>query len=279
MLTLAKWVAPGAPQLDRKALFALLVGVAEYVAETHEQGRTLDDLRPPALEVEVSGDAFIVRRARVVEAPAAESPEAVLARSPEQLRDATFSSKQADVYGLGVLMYRLAAGRPPFGGESFHEMLLAIADGAAEPLETLRPELGAQLGALVRRAMSADAALRFRDGGELLRALEEAREAGPEVSPPETEDDAPPEREGAAEAQSRRDERGDESPPEPVSARFALQLTIAFVVVIGVVALGYRKLAPRRSVLPPTSTAALEAARSAASAYREQSAPPAASAP
>lgn len=289
MLTLASRVAPGAPKLDRKELFALIIAIGRYVADAHEEGRTVDDLRPAALELETVGSDFVVRQARVVEAPSPESPEAVLARSPERLRDAAFVSPTSDVYAAAVLIYRLAAGRPPFGGESFHEMLLSIADGAADPLEKLRPDLGAPLGEALRRAMAADPALRFPDGQALLSALEEAREAGPVSSSTpipthgaSTETTPEGVRGGAADENDRAPDRepdGDEDDEaaREASGRFLLQLTVGLLLVIGLVAVGYRTLAPRRRLPTTTPSASIEAARAAASEYRGKTPPPAAS--
>lgn len=279
MSTLANKVAVGAPKIERAELFALVIALARFVAEVHEGGATVDDLRPAAFEVEPKGTDFVVRRVADVEAPSAESPEAVIARSPEQLRDAAFVSKTADVYGLGVLIYRLAAGRPPFVGESFHEMLLAIADGAAEPLEKLRPDLGAPLGETLRRAMAPDPALRFLDAQELLGSLEEAREAGPVLTETSREAAPPaPTAEGEA-GENSNEEDAEPDPSDAMSGRWMLQLTLGFVVVIAVVAVGYHYLAPRRRLPQVTSEATLEAARAAASGYREKAAPPASSTP
>lgn len=287
MLTLASRVAPGAPSLERKELFALSIALGRYVADVHEEGRTVDDFRPAALELEAIGSDFVVRRAQGVEAPSPDSPEAVLARSPEQLRDADFVSPTADVYGAAVLIYRLAAGRPPFGGESFHEMLLSIADGAADPLEKLRPDLGAPLGEAVRRAMAADPALRFPDGQTLLSALEEAREAGPVSSssplaaaPTDTTTAATREAEGSADgAEGDAEDDGEDEASRAATGRFLLQLTLGLLVVLGLVAVAYRTLAPRRKLPPSTPSAALSAARAAASEYREKTPPPATSTP
>lgn len=282
MLTMAEHVAVDAVRLERKELFELVIALARFVAETHERGQTVDDLRPDSLELEVHPRTreTVVRAASVIEDATPDSPEAVLARSPEQLRDKRFRSARCDVYGAAVLMYRLAARKPPFNGETFHEMLLAIADNEAEPLERLRPDLGATFGVVVRRAMAADPALRYADGQELLSALEEAREAGPLVSSEPAPDRVEDARDDAPEGAPAPD--GGDAAPDPadrMSGRWIMQLSLGFLVVIGLVAFGYQKLAPRRRVPQATSEAALRAAREAASAYRETAAPPASSAP
>src|SRR5205807_1056159 len=90
--------------------------------------------------------------------------------APEQLRDAKSADIRADVYSLGCTLYCLLAGHPPFKGGSAYEVLM-VQQTEAQPLSEVRPEVPAELSAVVARMMAKDPADRYPTPGEVARAL------------------------------------------------------------------------------------------------------------
>jgi serine/threonine-protein kinase len=90
----------------------------------------------------------------------------------EQLEDMRSVGPQADVFALGALLFECLAGELPFGGEGILETARRMKEARRAPLRRLRPDVDPGLAAAVERARELDATKRFRDGGELLRALE-----------------------------------------------------------------------------------------------------------
>jgi serine/threonine-protein kinase len=67
--------------------------------------------------------------------------------------------------------YFLLTGRPPFPGRSVGELIAAHLRDPPEPLTRHRPEVPADLEALVLRCLAKDPADRFPDAQTLERAL------------------------------------------------------------------------------------------------------------
>jgi tRNA A-37 threonylcarbamoyl transferase component Bud32 len=74
--------------------------------------------------------------------------------APEQAINTKGADIRADIYALGCTLYCLLAGRPPFTGDSLLAVIVAHAQNAPPPVESLRQELPAPLAALVQRLLA-----------------------------------------------------------------------------------------------------------------------------
>ncbi len=87
--------------------------------------------------------------------------------SPEQARGLP-TTAASDVYGVGVVLYEMLAGTPPFAGESAVDVAVRHLHDAPPPLPG---EVPAALAAIVARALAKDPADRYPDGGAMADAL------------------------------------------------------------------------------------------------------------
>jgi serine/threonine-protein kinase len=93
--------------------------------------------------------------------------------APEQVTDSGVDCR-ADLYSLGVVLYRALAGRPPFRARSFGELLLQIQQSPPPPLAQTAPngeEIPRGLDRAVMRCLEKDATRRFDTMNELSAAL------------------------------------------------------------------------------------------------------------
>ena len=90
--------------------------------------------------------------------------------APEQLSAEPDLDARVDVYALGVIMYEALAGSPPFIASSPSDLIIAILNGRATGLRTMRPDLPAELESVVQRAMARSRDARFATPHELADA-------------------------------------------------------------------------------------------------------------
>jgi serine/threonine protein kinase len=87
--------------------------------------------------------------------------------SPEQLRSSTNVDPRTDLWSMGVILYEMIRGAPPFDGDSLAEVCARIMTDRPPPLA-----LGTEgLAAVIMRCLEKEAARRFSDAGALARAL------------------------------------------------------------------------------------------------------------
>ncbi len=91
--------------------------------------------------------------------------------APEQIVDAPSADIRADIYSLGGTLYYLLSGGPPFQANCLYDMYQAQISQNAAPLNLVRPEVPAELAALVAKMMAKDPARRFQTPGGVAQAL------------------------------------------------------------------------------------------------------------
>ena len=94
--------------------------------------------------------------------------------SPEQVRGREAVDARSDIYSLGVTLYEMLAGRPPFVAQSVTEVLSMHLEQEPEPLERRRPELSDRVIRIVTRAMAKRPTERHQSAFELAADLREA---------------------------------------------------------------------------------------------------------
>ena len=90
--------------------------------------------------------------------------------SPEQCSDRKVDAR-SDIYSLGVLLYEMLAGRPPFDAPSAMALALKQIQEPPPPLREARPEVPGALERLVMWALAKDPADRPQTAAEFSRAL------------------------------------------------------------------------------------------------------------
>ncbi|KFE62367.1 serine/threonine-protein kinase [Hyalangium minutum] len=95
-----------------------------------------------------------------------------LALAPEQIRGGTVDAR-TDLYALGVLLYQLLCGQPPFRSGDVAELMDQHLSAPVPPLAPLAPVPPA-VEAVVRRCLEKLPEARFKSAGQVLEALREA---------------------------------------------------------------------------------------------------------
>ncbi len=158
-----------------------VVQAAEGLQHAHEQGTVHRDIKPGNLMItrdtkEVKVLDFGLARGPREEGGAGQTrlqtfmgtPEYV---APEQATNARDADIRADVYSLGCTLYFLLTGRPPFERANALETIVAHLQDPATPVEEVRKDLPAGLGAVVAKMMAKGLDERYQTAGEAAEAL------------------------------------------------------------------------------------------------------------
>jgi eukaryotic-like serine/threonine-protein kinase len=97
--------------------------------------------------------------------------------SPEQAQGLPVDAR-SDLYAIGVVLYELLTGRPPFDAESPVTIALKQVSETPVPPRELNPAVPPAIEAVTMRALRKDPAERFQDADEMIAALESALAGG-----------------------------------------------------------------------------------------------------
>jgi serine/threonine protein kinase len=91
--------------------------------------------------------------------------------SPEQMKQAKGVDARTDIWSLGIILFELVTGRPPFTAEAVTELAIKVATEPAPSLREFRHDAPAGLEQVVEICLQKDRARRFQSVGDLAIAL------------------------------------------------------------------------------------------------------------
>jgi HEAT repeat protein len=109
-----------------------------------------------------SGDTQLTKTGYVIGSPKYMAPEQILGKKV----DAT-----ADVYSIGVIMYEMVTGVPPYSRGDHMSVMYQHVQGKAKHCQEINPDLPDDYANLIVKAMSVDKTKRFQSMDELTEAL------------------------------------------------------------------------------------------------------------
>lgn len=185
-VSLAQELTRGGPMSPRRAVY-IMRQMCKSLAEAHKAGIIHRDLKPDNIflvEIEGERDFVKVLDFGVAKLKDKESGEGTLTQagmifgtpkymSPEQARSASLDPR-SDVYALGVILYEMLTGRPPFSGDNPLAVLIAHVNEQPKRFIVANPnvQVPTPLEAVVFRALAKEREDRQASVDALLLELE-----------------------------------------------------------------------------------------------------------
>jgi serine/threonine protein kinase/Flp pilus assembly protein TadD len=185
----------GGPPMDLSEVLNVGIQIAGALEEAHAAGIIHRDIKPENVMIRRSGHVKVLDfgLAKLVEKAAAEDTdtEAVTRAlvqtdagmvlgtsqymSPEQARGKPIDAR-TDIWSLGVVLYEMATGRPPFHGETKTDVIVAIARNDPPPVARFAPNAPAEFEWIVLKALRKDVDERYQTIKELESDLKKLKQ-------------------------------------------------------------------------------------------------------
>lgn len=157
----------------------IIVTVARAVHYAHQHGVLHRDLKPANILLDASGEPFVTDfgLATITEGETRARPEGVVGTpsymAPEQAEGRGGELTTAtDVYSLGVVLFEMLTGRPPFKGDSVVEVLHKIVHKEPAPPRSFRDHIDRDLETICLRCLEKKPEQRFASAEALANDLE-----------------------------------------------------------------------------------------------------------
>ncbi|HEU4655198.1 MAG TPA: serine/threonine-protein kinase, partial [Steroidobacteraceae bacterium] len=155
--------------------------IATGMAIAHQAGIVHRDLKPANILInnegllkivdfgvaaaQKEGDTQLTKTGYVIGSPKYMAPEQILGKKVDE---------RADIYSVGVILYEMLTGVPPYSRGDHMSVMYQHVQGKAKAPIDVNPQLPKVLSDIVVKAMSVDKLKRFQSMDELRAALEKA---------------------------------------------------------------------------------------------------------
>ena len=158
----------------------IVAQVALGLAYAHEHGIIHRDVKPSNIMVLRDGHAKITDFgiARMASAAVRTQTGMVLGSpkymSPEQVMG-KLTDQRSDIFSLGVMLYEMLTGQPPFLGENVNAIMYQTLNAVPQPPSSLNPAVPDMLNFIVAKALAKDIDNRYQGARDLANDLRACR--------------------------------------------------------------------------------------------------------
>jgi serine/threonine-protein kinase len=170
---------PDNKPMDFKKALQYSYDMATGMSVAHQAGVIHRDLKPANILVNdegllkivdfgvaaaaTSGGTELTKTGYVIGSPKYMAPEQILGKKVDET---------ADIYSIGVIMYEMVTGIPPYSRGDHMSVMYQHVQGKAKGCQEVNPEVPDDFAALITKAMSVDKTKRFASMVDLMQALD-----------------------------------------------------------------------------------------------------------
>jgi serine/threonine protein kinase len=160
------------PLADITHIFSQITSAVDYA---HRQGVIHRDIKPSNILIDAHGNAYLSDFGLALTAEMGGKLSAWVVgtpgyMAPEQAQKLEVDGR-ADVYSLGVVLFELVTGQPPFVAESPTSIMLMHVQNPVPSARAIVPTIAPELDAILQRAIAKQPEDRYPTAGELGHAL------------------------------------------------------------------------------------------------------------
>lgn len=176
-------------RMDSRKALEIAVQVASALAAAHDAGVVHRDIKPENIMLRPDGYAKVLdfgiaklsEQSRTSDDHGAATTAMLQTRpglvlgtarymSPEQARGQKVDAR-SDIWSLGVVLYEIVTGNPPFRGETPSDCIAAILTAEPAALSTVSPDVPAELESILQKALRKNSDERYQTINEMLVEL------------------------------------------------------------------------------------------------------------
>jgi len=155
---------------------ALGTNVADALAYAHERGIVHRDIKPANVMLNVQNEAILMDfgLVKIAGGDSHTATGAVMGTarymSPEQIRGERVDER-TDIYSLGIMLYEMTAGRPPFQADSALSLMMMHVNEPVPDLGEIRPDVPPAFIHVIEQALVKERENRLQSASELAEVL------------------------------------------------------------------------------------------------------------
>jgi serine/threonine-protein kinase len=179
-----KRLADTGQQMPYDQTVEIAANITDALHYAHTRGLIHRDIKPANVMLNVQGQAILMDFGivKIMGGDSHTATGAVLGTArymaPEQIKGEQVTGR-ADIYAVGVMLYEMVGGRPPFKADSAMTLMMMHVNDPIPDLRHLRPSVPTDLVQIINKALAKDPNQRYQSAAELAQALRSARLTAP----------------------------------------------------------------------------------------------------
>lgn len=156
--------------------------VADALSYAHAEGVVHRDIKPDNILLDKRGNVLVtdfgIAKAAQAATTAQLTTEGMIIGTPQYMSPEQAAGDvvdgRSDIYSLGIVLYQMLSGGPPFDGDSSAKIIAQQLTAVPRNIRELRSDVTPELGAVLSRMLAKDPADRFQGAADVSRALVDA---------------------------------------------------------------------------------------------------------